>query len=491
MLLLGSVASGAEPDPSSWPQFRGPSGGGIGFGSKVPLTWSKTDNVAWSREIPGQAWSSPIVVGDWLFLASAVSRSSTKQPGRGIYGNDWIAELIEQGFSEEEAAAKTLARDIEKSAELEEAVSWYVFGLDAKTGETVWQRRAHRGSPPGGRHRKNTWASETAASDGERVYFLFGNIGLFAYSLEGQLEWQVAFEPHEIYLDFGTGSSPIVDDKNVYVVRDNEEVSTLTAYDREDGSVRWTTERHRGKRGSGWATPFLWTHEQRSELVTVGTGRVLSYAPSDGELLWSLAGVRGVAAPTPFAAGGRLFISSGGPEEPQRPLFAVLPGAAGELSLADDPGPESVAWIATRGGSYIPTPIVLDDILYVLYDKGFLAAYDVSTGERHYRVRIARDGGSFTSSPWAWGEHLFLLNEDGETFVVAAGTEFRLLERNDLDETCMATPALAHDSHYIRTQRRLYRITAAESPPPETTNGRPARSSEGSDEQASRPSENS
>ena len=168
--------------PAAWPQFRGPNGAGIADDATLPVSWSTTEHVAWTADLPGRGWSSPIVWGDRVFVTSAVNTNAFKAPGKGIFGNDYAAELEKQGLSEAEIVKKLVARDIELASE-SGTISYVVAALDAKTGKVVWQREAHRGPPPGGRHRKNTYASETPATDGERLYASFGgNVGVFCYT---------------------------------------------------------------------------------------------------------------------------------------------------------------------------------------------------------------------------------------------------------------------------------------------------------------------
>ncbi len=209
-------------------------------------------------------------------MTSAISTDGAfKEPSKGIFGNDYAAELSAQGLSDEEVLARVVSRDIELSKETQ-SIRYTVFALDAETGELLWQRVAHEGKPFGGRHRKNTYASETPATDGERLYVYFGNVGLFAYSLAGELLWEHRFPPHPIYLDFGTAASPVVDSDRVYVQSDNQEESFLAAVDKRTGKELWKVARGVGNESmirSGWSTPFVWVTDLRSEIVALGTRR--------------------------------------------------------------------------------------------------------------------------------------------------------------------------------------------------------------------------
>src|SRR5262245_3603619 len=193
-LLLLSAAAPGVPADAVWPQFRGASGRGLADISSLPTTWSTTKNVAWKVSVPGRGWSSPIVWRDRVIVTSTVSPGAFKQPSTGIYGNDYVAELMAQGLSDDQVLAKLRARDIESTAEAGE-LQYMVYSFDVATGKKLWQQQAHRGAPFGGRHRKNTYASETPATDGERIYALFGNVGLFAYSMDGRLLWTHRIDP--------------------------------------------------------------------------------------------------------------------------------------------------------------------------------------------------------------------------------------------------------------------------------------------------------
>ena len=208
LFVTASIAT-ANPKPEeTWPGFRGHGMSGIAPGGVVPGKWSATENVRWKVSVPGQGWSSPIVWGDTVFLTAGISSKPFKQPTPGLYGNEYIAELQRQGLSGEEVMRRVRARDNESPEESDE-IRYMIYALDAATGKIKWEQEAHKGRPSGGRHRKNTYASETPFTDGERLYVSFGqNVGLFCYTLDGKLLWKKQWPPQPIYLDFGTASSP-------------------------------------------------------------------------------------------------------------------------------------------------------------------------------------------------------------------------------------------------------------------------------------------
>jgi outer membrane protein assembly factor BamB len=167
-----------------------------------------------------------------------------------------------------------------------------------------------------------------------------------------------------------------------------------------------------------------------------------------------------ITIPTPFARHGLLYISSGYVADPNRPAYAIRPGASGDISLK--PGQTSnefIVWALPAGAAYNPTPLVHGDIYYTLFDRGFMTAHDARTGTEIYsRQRITSDASAFTASPWAYNGHIFALSEDGDTYVVQAGPEFKVVGKNSLGEMTLATPAISRGSLFVRTVNRLYRL---------------------------------
>ena len=248
----------------------------------------------------------------------------------------------------------------------------------------------------------------------------------------------------------------------LFIINDNDEQSYLVALDAATGERLWRVDRDEG---SNWSTPYVWKNDLRTELVTTGSGGVRSY-DLDGRLLWQLSGMSSITIPTPFSGHGLLYVTSGFVLDDHRPVYAIRPGASGDISLTEGKSTNShIVWSDPKAGPYNPSPILYGDYFYVLLDRGFLTCHDAKTGEQKYKVRIAKEiggFGGFTASPWAYDGKLFCLNEDGETFVVQAGPEYKLLGMNTLDGMCMATPGLAHKSLFVRTLTKLYRIGKSE-----------------------------
>ena len=458
LVYVGTVPS-AGWAPTDWTQFRGPDASGIADASRLPLRWSTTENVAWVTDIPGRGWSSPVVLGSRVFVTAAINAGAFKAPSTGIYGNDLVEELVKQGLPMEEVIKRVNARDIEFSAEASE-VRYMVYALDAGSGKVVWQQEAHKGKPFGGRHRKNTYASETPATDGERLYVSFGgNVGLFAYSLTGDLVWKKTWTPQPIYLDFGTASSPVVHGGRVYQLFDNERESFLAALDSKTGGEVWTVQRtgFKSPAQSGWATPFIWKNERRTEIVTIGKGTVVSYS-LEGKELWRLRGMT-QATPSPVAGDGLLYVGSGSQGETNRPVFAVKPGATGDISLLkDQTSNEFVAWFHPRLSGYTPSPLLYRGRVYVINDNGIMQVADARTGKELYKARVGGGGMTFSSSPLASQGRIYAVSEDGDVVVFEAADEYKELAKNSLGEMSLATPAADANSLYIRTATKLYKV---------------------------------
>ena len=339
---------------------------------------------------------------------------------------------------------------------------WMVYAIDFTTGKIAWQHEAHRGIPPQARHLKNTYASETPVTDGQRVYVSFGNVGIFAYDFSGKVLWSSPVQVKPMRYGWGTAASPVLHNGRLYIVNDNDGGSYLTAVDAATGKTIWLVER---KEGTNWATPYIWQHRGGTEIVTAGTGAIRSYS-LDGELLWSLSPMSSIAIPTPFSKFDLLYVASGYVGDQVRPVYAIRPGAKGDISLKPgETSSASIAWSLPQGGPYNPSPIVYGDYFYTLFDRGFFTCHDAKTGKEIYtKVRLDPTAGAFTASPWAYNGKIFAMSEDGVTYVIEAGPQFKIVGRNTLDEFSMASPAIHRDSLIIRTASALYRVAETRRP---------------------------
>ena len=441
-----------------WPQFLGPQSNPVGTHVRLAERWSKTENVEWSQEIPGRGWSSPIVTGGKVYVTTVTTDGKSKPPQTGTeYSNEYAAELQKQGLPIEEIIKRLTERDIELPNEV--MLHYFLYCLDLKSGKLEWKKEFYTGHPPGGRHRKNSFVSETPVTDGKSIYVYVANLGLWSFDLKGNQTWTTPLDANPIYLDFGTGSSPALADNLLIVVSDNEKQQYIAAFNKQTGKQVWRTNRDLGGKRqpvqrSGWSTPFIWRHALRTEIVAVGPETVVTYDLS-GKELWRMSGMALTPIPTPFAYEGLLYINAGR----GRPLFAIRPGATGDISLKEgQTANEYVVWSQPRGGTYLPSSVAYQGFVYTLTETGILNRYDAKTGKQTYKTRIDPAATAFTTSPWAYNGNLFCLSEEGQTFVIKTGEEFQLSHVNELDDFAQASPALVDDRLLIRTEHRLYSI---------------------------------
>ena len=453
VLLFASLPSHAND--IAWPQFRGPESNPVGTDPKLADHWSKTENVEWSLEIPGRGWSSPIVTGGRVYLTTVTTDGKSKPPQIGVdYSNEYVAELQKQKLPMAEIIKRVTERDIELPNEVN--LHYFLYCLNLKSGKVEWTKEFYTGHPPGGRHRKNSFVSETPVTDGKFIYVYVANLGLWSFDLKGKQVWTTPLEANPIYLDFGTGSSPALADNLVVIVSDNEKQQYIAAFAKQTGKQVWRTNRLIGPEGrrSGWATPFVWRHPLRTEIVAIGPGIVISYDLA-GKELWRMSGMSGAPIPMPFAYDGLLYVNGGSGAL----LVAVRPGASGDISLAKDENSNKyVVWSQPRAGTYLPSPVAFEGAVYSLTEKGILTRFDAKTGKQTYKTRIDPTATAFTTSPWAYNGKLFCLSEEGQTFVISTGEEFKLLHVNALDDFTLASPALVGDRLLLRTEHRLYSI---------------------------------
>jgi outer membrane protein assembly factor BamB len=414
-----------------WPQFRGPGSLGISNEKSLPSEWGPDKHIRWKVEIPGTGWSSPIVWGDKIYVTTAVTDKQDRPKSfNESYGGLNVGKATDNTYR------------------------WQVLCLDRASGKVLWNRTAAEGKPASPIHPSNSFASETPVTDGERVFASFGSKGLYCYNMTGELIWSKTLGVHKMQMGWGTGSSPVLDGNRLFLQCDNEEKSFVVALDKRNGEELWRVERYEK---SSWGTPFIWRNTKRTELVTGGGKKVRSYDAATGKLLWELGGMSGTSTITPVSDDERLYTGSSGMPGSNSPLLAVRAGAAGDITLKEDQTSNAgVAWCKRKVSPFVTSPLVYRGYIYVLEARlGMVSCYDAKTGEPGYtKQRLPAKG--FTSSPWAYDGKIFCLGQDGQTFVLAAGPEFKLLARNDLNETFGASPAVAGGNLFLRSVTHLY-----------------------------------
>ena len=242
------------------------------------------------------------------------------------------------------------------------------------------------------------------------------------------------------------GASPIIYKNMVIVQADIQKNSFIAAYDIKNGKRLWMTPR---EEIPSWSSPTVYEGKTRAELVTNGTKAIRGYDPATGKELWRLGPNSEVATPTPIFAHDLIYVTTG--YRVIQPIYVIKPGATGDISLKD--GKESsdfIAWSKTRGGPYMPTPVIYGDLLYIVSNQGVLTTYQAKTGERVYQERLGGKGGAFTASPVASDGKIYLSSEDGDVFVVKAGPKYELLATNPVGQVIMATPAISDGLVIVR-----------------------------------------
>lgn len=389
-----------------WPRWRGPSGQGLAGPGDYPDSWSDTQNVLWKVEPPGKGNSSPIIWKDRIFLTAAFDGGKRRA----------------------------------------------VLCLSRADGKLLWQTFAPETKPEAAQG-KNGYASGTPSTDGERIYAYFGNNGLFCVDVEGKQVWHQSLG--EMDAMHGMACSPLLHGEHVIVFQDHRSKSGafVAAYDKRTGKPVWKTPR---QEKVGWGSPIAVRVGDHDEIIVSSESRVYAYDPSTGKERWSCGGNLVEVTPTPVVGHGLLFCCSGR----AGPTLAIRPGGSGDVSKAN------VAWKVNTASPFIPSPLVYGDYLYMVNDMASVArCFEARTGKLMWQERLgtaAKEG--FSASPVAANGKVFFTNDSGETFVLAAGPEFKLMHVNKLNERTLASPALLDGRWYFRTDRHLFCIGKLKSP---------------------------
>lgn len=437
LALAASFIIAVPLSAQNWPSFRGTEAAGIGSGAP-PVEWDTASgrNVAWKTPIPGLGHSSPVVWGDVVYVTTAVPSSGESKLEMKNDSVVFAEDLVQH--------------------------TWRVLALDRRTGKILWNQVAHQGVPSAARHIKSSFANATPATDGRHIVALMGSEALVVFDASGKLLWKKAMEPAADKAMMDQSSSPILYGASVILQNDRRRGSYLAAFDVATGKELWRVERNEGM---SWSTPTVVRStaggKSRDVLVTQSGKFIRGLDPATGKEIWQMAQNDPDPwdrIPAPVSGGDLVFVAGG---NPSRPVFAIRKAAAGDISLQKDQTSNAhVAWSTSRGGTYMPTPIVVGNALYVLRENGVLSAYRAANGDLLYQQRLG-SGGYFSASPVAARGQLYLVNDAGEAFVVRAGEKFELLKQNTMGEMCFATPALAGDMLIVRTRSHVYGIAAS------------------------------
>jgi len=429
VLILGLAAA---PQADNWPHWRGPSASGVTAERGLPERWSDTENIAWRAPLDGLGISSPIVWGDRVFV--------TSQHGSGVVLRG--PRLMQSG-----GAAEAGERPLGPGATRGDGrVTFLVSALDRLTGKRLWRVDLPAEGPLPSVHDKHNLASPSPATDGQRVYAVFATGQVAAIDVAGKVVWKknlgATYGPFEI--NWGHGSSPTVHRDTLILVCYHETQSYLLALDARTGAERWKVDAPRGV--TSYSTPLVVDAGGRAEIVVNSSAGVSGHDLSTGSRLWHIDEPNRFPIPMPLFQDGLVFASRG---YRSSPFMAVRPGGRGNVSTSH------VAWRAPSGAPYVSSLAYYEGLIYMVGDVGVLTVIDAKTGARTHQQRI---GGVYSASPIAGDGKIYLLSEDGETTVVAAGRTPRILARNRLNARQLASPAVSGGRLFIRSDETLFAI---------------------------------
>jgi len=389
-----------EASAGYWTRWRGPSGQGWASGNVYPDVWSDTENVLWKQEIPGRGNSSPIVWDDRIFLTTAHGGGKRRS----------------------------------------------ILCYRRSDGKLLWEAFAPEVKPERA-HPKNGHASSTPTTDGQHVYAYFGNHGVLAVDFDGKAVWHRSLGSFNAF--HGTACSPLLYRDRLILVQDQRGSpgSFIFALDRQTGRELWRTPR---AAKVGWNSPIAIRVGERDEIVFSGQKQVQAYDPATGKELWSVRGNTTEVIPTPVVGHNLIFCSSGR----TGPTLAIRGGGSGDVTDTH------IVWQIPKGSPFVPSPVLDGDYLYTVNDMAAIATcFEARSGNLIWQGRLGRarrEG--FSASPVAVAGRIFFTNDDGETFVLKAGREFRLLHVNRLNEQVWASPALVDGRWYFRGAKHLIAI---------------------------------
>jgi len=404
-VLLPLVAARAD-----WPHWRGDGGNGVSLTAKPPVEFGADRNLRWKAEIPGRGSSSPVIVGERVFVTTAV-------PVEG-----------ERGL-----------------------LDFRLLCLDRETGREVWSRSCVKAVPHEGTHETNGFASASPCADGERVYAHFGSRGLHCFTPAGEPRWSRDFGDMTVRHGFGEGSSPTLAGDLVLVPWDHEGPSRLFALDKRTGKTVWETPRDEP---TCWATPLVVTDAGgTTQVVMNGENAARGYDLASGKELWRCGGQTVRPCGSAVAAGGKAWIGSG-----FRGAFLGAFDLAGRGDLAGGP---HVLWTKQAGTPDVASPLLSSGRLFYYKEKtGLLTCVDAATGRAHYEtVRIPGVSRTY-ASPVAAAGRVYLTDRSGRITVIDDAPELTIVAENDVGEGVDATPAPAGDSLFVRGERHLFRFAA-------------------------------
>lgn len=434
VLSLAAIARSAD-----WPHFRGPLGDGTVAKLNLPDEWSEKKNLAWKVTLPGTGWGQPVVAGGLVFVTTASGDGAAKPP---------------VAFETSVKDLSTMFGGKKPTGE----VTWELHAFELKSGNSKWSKKLAVGKPQLPVHISTTFAPETVATDGERVFVWVAQIGmLFAVTTGGELAWKKEIGVFPMAQNYGTGASPIVEDGRLFLQCDNEKASFLLALDPKNGEEIWRTKR---SAKSSWSTPYLWKSANRTDLVALGNGLVAGYDPATGAERWRVTNLKEIFVASPVGTRDRLFLGANSPFS-DGPLYSIRAGMKGDISLAKKETANSgVEWSRKKVGPGLTSPVADGDYLYIS-NQSFLTCIEAKSGKTVYRERLPKTKIVIASPLIAEGK-IVLLDEAGWVNVVATGPKFEVLSTNRIADTFWASPAVTGDRLVLRGLETLYCVGKTE-----------------------------
>ncbi len=433
VVVLSSLNWAGKPGvfEKNWAQWRGPLSTGVSPQGNPPLEWSESKNVRWKIALPGKGHATPIIWGDQVFIATAVETAKVGKPQEKDEGEQRSHRWM----------SPTKTDKIQK---------YILLSIDRKTGKILWQKILKEEWPREGRsHGLGSWASNSPVTDGKHVYAYFGSRGLYCLDMKGNLKWKRDFGQMNKRMTFGEGSSPVLYGDRIIVQWDHEGPSFLYILDKKTGKDIQKIERDEP---TSWSTPLVVEYKGKPQVITGATKFVRSYDLNTGKLLWKVTGLTPNVIPQPMEAHGLVYLASG---FRGNAMFVIrLSAAKGDIT-----GTEAIAWKLDKNTPYTPSMVVYDNILYMLKsNKGILSCYDAKTGKEHYSAQRFEGMSEVYASPVAAKGRVYFTGHKGTMYVIEHSVKFKVLAKNQLDDTFNASPAIVGSEMFLRGYKNLYCI---------------------------------
>lgn len=456
--MLGAAFVARADDAAEaigWPQWRGPNlTGAAAAQANPPIEWGENKNIRWKVKLPGAGSSTPIVAGDRIFIqtavpagdapAAAAEHSTDAAPVRNIQFQG------QRGQGQGQGRGRRGGRGgFGGGAAPTRPYRFVLMCLDRNTGKTLWEQTARELVPHEGHHKDHGFSSHSPVTDGSHVWAFFGSRGLHCYDMDGNRKWEKDLGRQQTRNSFGEGSSPAVHGDTIVINWDHEGDDFVAAFDKLTGEEKWRQPRDEP---TTWTTPLVVEHDGKAQVIVSGTNRIRSYELATGKQIWECGGMTTNVIPTPVAADGMVFVTSG---FRGAALLAIKLGREGDLTNSD-----AIAWKVDRGTPYVPSPLLTDGKLYLFSgNTGVLSCYDARTGKPLIDARRIEALENVYASPVAAAGRLYFVGRDGTAAVMRhAGDQLEELAVNELPEGIDASPAVVGNELFLRGRQHLYCI---------------------------------